>query len=98
MSVHQVVFTDTHNVETIRAMRRGQEHATRVLATTLEDTRAARHVLQWREQLEWDDEKDHTVELYVIWNEKSSFLWCRNPSPESRAPLNHEASTRRPEP
>ena len=39
-----------------------------------QETHVAKYAEQWREHLEWDDEKEHTVELYMIWNEKTSFL------------------------
>eukprot|EP00961_Rhodomonas_salina_P133772 1800121-Rhodomonas_salina.3 len=45
----------------------------------MQDTLVAKYAADWREHLEWDDEKQHTVELYMIWNEKSSFLKYLDP-------------------
>ena len=70
-----VIFCDASSMELIRDLRKGNLYATIILETKFEEFHCYKYVDIFRAQHAIDHEKNvHSVELYLIWNEKSHFL------------------------
>ena len=68
-----IVFCDASSVELIISLRKSLP--TIIVETRFEEFYCYKYIDIFREQYEIDHEKDvHSVELYLIWNEKSNFL------------------------
>ena len=70
-----IVFCDASSVQLIRNMRANNPCPIFIVETRFEEFNCYKYIDIFREQYEIDHEKDiHSVELYLIWNEKSNFL------------------------
>lgn len=72
-----VIFCDEQSVLLIQRLRELAGHAekTRVIVTRFEDFYCYRYIDIFKKQMEIDHERAiHSIELYLIWNEKSNFL------------------------
>ena len=68
-----IVFCDAASVELIRGLRKSLP--TIIVETRFEEFHCYKYIDIFRAQHEIDHEKKiHSVELYLIWNEKSNFL------------------------
>ncbi len=72
-----VIFCDESSVQLIQRLRElaGQADKTRVIATRFEDFYCYRYIDVFKKHMDIDHERAiHSIELYLIWNEKSNFL------------------------
>jgi hypothetical protein len=72
-----VIFCDDSSVLLIERLRELAGHAekTRVIPTRLEDFYCYRYIDVFKKHMDIDHERAiHSIELYLIWNEKSNFL------------------------
>ena len=70
-----VIFCDASSMNLIRDLRKGNPYSTIILTTKFEEFHCYKYVDIFRAQHAIDHEKKiHSVELYLIWNEKSHFL------------------------
>ena len=70
-----IIFCDASSVELIRSLRANNPYATIIVETKFEEFHCYKYVDIFRAQHAIDHEKKiHSVELYLIWNEKSNFL------------------------
>ncbi len=70
-----VIFCDASSMTLIRELRKGNPCPTIILETKFEEFHCYKYVDIFRAQHAIDHEKKiHSVELYLIWNEKSHFL------------------------
>ncbi len=70
-----VIFCDASSFNLIRSLRNGNPYATLIVETKFEEFYCYKYVDIFRAQYAIDHEKNvHSVELYLIWNEKSNFL------------------------
>jgi hypothetical protein len=72
-----IIFCDASSRELIMGLRKGNPYPSIIAETKFEEFHCYKYVDIFRAQHEIDHEKDmHSVELYLIWNEKSHFLKC----------------------
>ncbi len=72
-----VIFCDEQSALLLQRLRELAGHAekTRVIVTHFEDFYCYRYIDVFKKQIEIDHERAiHSIELYLIWNEKSNFL------------------------
>ena len=70
-----VIFCDASSMDLIRGLRKGNPYPTIIVETKFEEFHCYKYVDIFRAQHAIDHEKKiHSVELYLIWNEKSHFL------------------------
>ncbi len=70
-----IIFCDESSAELLKSLRKGNPCATIIVETTFEEFYCYKYIDIFRAQHEIDHEKNiHSVELYLIWNEKSNFL------------------------
>ena len=71
-----VIFCDERSYTTIHELRKGKTEQTRIIITQWTDFFCYRYMHYFKEHLLLDNERNrgHSVELYMIWSEKSNFL------------------------
>ena len=70
-----VIFCDTSSFELIRGLRKGNPCPTIIIETKFEEFHCYKYIDIFRAQHAIDHENNiHSVELYLIWNEKSNFM------------------------
>lgn len=70
-----IIFCDASSFDLIKSLRKGNPCPTIIVETSFEEFYCYKYVDIFRAQHLLDHEKDiHSVELYLIWNEKSNFL------------------------
>ena len=72
-----VIFCDESSVLLIQRLRELAGHAekTRIIVTRFEDFYCYRYIDVFKKHMDIDHERAiHSIELYLIWNEKSNFL------------------------
>jgi len=70
---YMVIFTDIHNYEYISSLRNNSN--TFIIVTSIEKFEVAKYMDYWKYCHSIDIENfRHTVELYMIWNEKTYFV------------------------
>jgi len=70
-----IIFCDASSVELIQSLRENNPCPAIIIQTKFEEFHCYKYIDIFRVQYEIDHEKDmHSVELYLIWNEKSNFL------------------------
>ncbi len=70
-----IIFCDKSSVELIKSMRANNPYATIIVEKKFEEFYCYKYIDIFRAQHAIDHEKSiHSVELYLIWNEKSNFL------------------------
>ena len=70
-----VIFCDASSRELIMGLRKGNPYPTIIVETKFEEFHCYKYVDIFRTQHAIDHENNaHSVELYLIWNEKSNFL------------------------
>lgn len=70
-----VIFCDRKHEALMYQLRSGKEHLTRVIVSPFENMYCQKYKEYWDRDWERDPEKDiHTVELYMIWSEKSTMV------------------------
>lgn len=72
-----VIFCDESSVLLIQRLRElaGHSEKTRIIVTRFEDFYCYRYIDVFKKHMDIDHERAiHSIELYLIWNEKSNFL------------------------
>ncbi len=70
-----IIFCDESSAELLKSLGKGNPCATIIVETTFEEFYCYKYIDIFRAQHAIDHENDmHSVELYLIWNEKSNFL------------------------
>jgi hypothetical protein len=70
-----IIFCDASSVQLIRSLRLNNPYATIIVETKFEEFHCYKYVDIFKAQHAIDHERSiHSVELYLIWNEKSNFL------------------------
>ena len=71
---HLYIYTDPVTYEQLKQFRSKYEDQTRYGVMNFGDMRMNSIMDTWKQQKEIDQEKYHTEELYIIWNEKTEFV------------------------
>jgi hypothetical protein len=75
MQNRMIIFCDVASFKLIQSLRANNPCPTIIVQTKFEEFHCYKYVDIFKAQHEIDHEKDmHSVELYLIWNEKSNFL------------------------
>lgn len=70
-----VIFTDKESYELIKQIRSPYEMKTDIIIIDIKDFYTYKYLDHWKKDIERDHEKNyHSIELYMIWNEKTNFL------------------------
>lgn len=73
---YMVIFTDEKSKELIANFRQKHIDKTYIIILPIDQFYTYRYIEHWKKDLERDHEKvrNHSAELYMIWNEKSMFV------------------------
>lgn len=70
-----VIFTDEHSSEVLYRVCKTRMHKTKIIILPFEKFYTFKYMQHWQKDILRDHEKCfHTIEMYMIWNEKSMFV------------------------
>lgn len=71
---NMVIFTDQHCVSFICELRQNYPLKTKIVVCPLEEFYTYGYLHHWEKDILRDHERYHSIELYMIWNEKAAFV------------------------
>jgi hypothetical protein len=71
---NMVIFTDENCKEFLLNARKNHINKTKIVICPITDFYTYKYLEHWNRDLNRDHEKYHSIELYMIWNEKSMFI------------------------
>lgn len=74
LNTNVVIFTDERSYDKIYDLRKNHLPRTKVVMLPITEFHTYKYMAHWQKDLMRDHERCHSIELYMIWNEKSMFV------------------------
>jgi len=75
IDANMIIFTDNNSYNFILPFRKNLEHKTKIIILDLEKFYTYKYLDKWNNDILIDHERGyHSIQLYMIWNEKAHFL------------------------
>lgn len=74
LDTYVVIFTDVVSYDKLYSLRKNHLDKTKIIILPIEEFYTFKYMKHWEKDLARDHETYHSIDLYMIWNEKSMFV------------------------